>query len=89
MNQETSNMPSGAAVACSALLAAKYRRRDELLRSVWSIMRAISDHNDESPMSDEDLDVWGDVTKHSAIQSRLDAALKSQQAANDGSQPRA
>ena len=73
------------AVVCSALLAAKYCRRDELLRSVWSIMRDISDHGDEAKMSDEDLAVWGEVTAHSAIQARLNAALKSQQAANDPS----
>lgn len=73
-------------VACSALLAAKYRRRDELIRSVWSIMREISDHDDEAKMSAEDLAVWGEVTVHSAIQSRLDAVLKSQQAANEKGQ---
>jgi len=55
----------------SPLLEAKYRRRDELLRSVWSIMRDLSDHHDETEMSDEDLAVWDKVTRHSAIQSRI------------------
>jgi len=34
-------------------------------------MRDLSDHHDETEMSDEDLAVWDKVTRHSAIQSRI------------------
>lgn len=50
----------------------KHKLRDELLIKVWNIMRDISDHHNESEMSEEDLNVWKYVTRHSAIQSRLD-----------------
>ena len=47
-------------------------RRDELLRKVWCIMNELSNYEE---MSQEDLDVWDKVTKHSAIQNRLDNAF--------------
>lgn len=55
-------------------LVEKRKELDTLLRRVWLVLREISDfHANAETMSVEDLDVWGAVTKHSAIQSRLDS----------------
>jgi len=54
-----------------------HKRRDLAIREMWSIMRDISDFHigKMDDMSAEDLDVWEAVTKHSAVQSRLDEAF--------------
>lgn len=44
--------------------------RDERVRTLWYTLKTISNQPEE--MTEEDLDLWMAVTKHSAIQSRLD-----------------
>jgi len=51
-----------------------HQRRDDLIRNLWLVLRDLSDHHIGTPpreMSDEDLKLWGAVTEHSAVQSRL------------------
>ena len=70
MSEENTQPVTAPAVASGDLLPTQRRRRDELIRLVWMIMRDLSDHGADQ-MTYEDLDVWGAVTKHSAVQSRL------------------
>lgn len=45
------------------------KRIDDLLRNLWLEYRAASDQPES--LTDEDLDLWDKITRHAAIQSRL------------------
>jgi len=42
--------------------------RDNAIRSLWITLRSLSDVGE---MSEEDLELWSKVTRHSSIQERL------------------
>lgn len=45
-------------------------RRDDLIRELWVVFRDISDY-ELTCISSEDLNLWGLVTAHRAVQGRL------------------
>lgn len=52
-------------------LEALVSRRDVLIRQLWLIYRDMSDIMSVDDWDDVDLDLWGNVTGHSAVQSQL------------------
>ena len=46
-------------------------KRDGLIRQLWLVFRDMSDIYDAEKFTDEDLELWGLVTGHSAVQDRL------------------
>ena len=50
-------------------------RLDALIRQVWCAMRDLSDYRNGEALTQEDLDLWGRITRHPAIQRVLDRAL--------------
>ena len=47
-------------------------RRDTLIRELWLVFRNMSDIVGVADFEDDDLGIWSAVTKHNAIQNRLD-----------------
>ncbi len=50
--------------------------RDNVIRALWCAFRNLADVLDADEWTDEDLDLWTQVTQHSAVQSRLHLAAK-------------
>ena len=48
---------------------------DQLICELWCAFEALSRAYPADKMTEEDLALWGLVTKHSAIQERLDKAM--------------
>ena len=75
MNQETSNVKGGAAVACSALLADFKRERNEALLSLdEQKLRAFHRKWNESELPDDRIVFWGAI--HKAITGCLDLPIE-------------
>ena len=47
-------------------------QRDSLILSLWRTFSEITKLDTSREMPDEDLDLWVEVTKHSAIQNKLE-----------------
>ena len=45
------------------------------IRSLWLAYRELSDSLEPGEWSDEDMELWGLVTKHEAVQERLRETL--------------
>ena len=45
--------------------------RDMLITKLWLVLNDISKYRGADRMTDQDLDVWGAVTKHSGVQKKL------------------
>ena len=54
-------------------------RLNALIRQVWGAMRDLSDCRDGNALTDEDMELWGCVTKHPAVQRVLDKAFAKDQ----------
>ena len=50
-------------------------RLDALIRQTWCALRDLSDYRDGGALTKEDMDLWGQITPHPAIQRVLDRAL--------------
>ena len=48
------------------------KERDRLILELWIVFRKMSDEIDPEEFTDEDLELWGVVTKHSTVQKRLE-----------------
>jgi hypothetical protein len=53
-------------------------RRDTLIVQLWNVFRDMSDTQEPEDFTTEDLDLWGVVTSHSAIQNKLPTKEKKQ-----------
>ena len=53
-----------------------HNRRDVAIRELWLMLNRISQELSLDSFTDEDLEVWGAITKHSAIQLCLDKAIE-------------
>ena len=47
------------------------RERDVLIVALWNVFRDMSDLQKPDDFTSEDLDLWGLVTSHNAIQSKF------------------
>jgi hypothetical protein len=55
-------------------------RLDALIRQTWCALRDLSDYRNGEALTQEDLDLWGRITPHPAVQRVLDRALANAQA---------
>jgi hypothetical protein len=62
------------------------RARDEAIRRLWCAFRDLSDELPEDDWSEADLDLWGRVTTHTAVQSRLESANEEIEVRNEQSE---
>lgn len=46
-------------------------KADDAIRALWVAYRKLSDHQQPDEWSDDDMDLWGHVTRHRAVQDRL------------------
>lgn len=63
------------------------RARNEAICRLWSAFRDLSDKLQPDEWSKADLDLWKLVTRHDAVQTRLDNALGKREAATVSSAP--
>ena len=70
MNDEQ-NTETQSATDPQGRLEALVSRRDLLIRQLWLVYRDMSDIMPVHDWETADLDLWGNVTGHSAVQSRL------------------
>ena len=50
-------------------------RLDRLIRQTWCALRDLSDYRNGEALTQEDLDLWGRITPHPAIQRVLNRAI--------------
>jgi len=55
-------------------------RLDRLIRQTWCALRDLSDYRNGEALTQEDLDLWGRITPHPAIQRVLNRAIADNQA---------
>lgn len=57
-------------------------RLDALIRQTWCALRDLSDYRNSEALTQEDLDLWGRITQHPAIQRVLDRAIANTRISN-------
>ena len=62
-------------------------RLDRLIRQTWCALRDLSDYRNGEALTQEDLDLWGRITPHPAIQRVLNRAIADTAITGGGSRP--